>query len=365
MAYPSGHVCSIVPPRLLEIALQHDDPSVREAAFRTLSVDHSIRTARVQNSLLGPRVPRQTRGARALVELYAGQPDRLIFDAKNTENPQGSELVRKEGQPPVSDTSVNEAYDGLGHTYDLFWKVYNRNSIDGVGMSLRGVVHYGKNYDNAFWDGQEMVFGDGDGQLFTGFTKSVDVIGHELSHGVTEHSLGLQYLGQSGALNESMSDVFGSLVKQYHLNETADQADWLIGEGILGPKLKGIALRSLKAPGTAYEGDDQPSHMKDYLKTAADNGGVHTNSGIPNHAFYLAATAIGGNAWRTGWIWYQALHDPRLTAQATFSEFAASTVFNASLLFGTRPDVVKAVSDAWGQVGVDLAALPPPPGGEI
>src|SRR5262249_49533152 len=152
--------------------------------------------------------------------------------------------------------------------------------------------------DNAFWDGRQMIYGDGDGQQFLSFTRSVDVIGHEMTHGVTQHEAGLIYWGQTGALNESLSDVFGSMVKQYVNNQTADQADWLIGQGLFTPLVKGVAIRSLKAPGTAYGvpvpdpvlgKDDQPSHMSNYNHTLQDNGGVHINSGIPNNAFYRAA----------------------------------------------------------------------------
>ncbi|CAM5676724.1 hypothetical protein SFUMM280S_07534 [Streptomyces fumanus] len=156
-----------------------------------------------------------------------------------------------------------------------------------------------------------MVFGDGDGEIFLDFTIPVDVIGHELVHGVTQYTANLTYFGQPGALNESVSDVFGSLIKQYTLGQSADQADWLIGAGLLAPRVTGVALRSLKAPGTAYDDDvlgkdPQPATMDDYVRTGRDNGGVHINSGIPNHAFYLAATALGGNAWeRAGQIWYR------------------------------------------------------------
>ena len=163
-------------------------------------------------------------------------------------------------------------------------------------------MHYGRGYDNAFWDGTQMVFGDGDGTVFNRFTIAVDVIGHELTHGVTEHTAALVYQGQSGALNESISDVFGSLVKQQALGQDAAAADWLIGAGLFTAQVKGVALRSMKAPGTAYDDpqlgkDPQPATMADYVETTDDNGGVHLNSGIPNHAFYLAATAIGGHAW--------------------------------------------------------------------
>ena len=219
---------------------------------------------------------------------------------------------------PVKDVAVNEAYDGLGATYDFFSKAYGRDSIDDAGLALDASVHFGKDYDNAFWDGKQMVFGDGDGVYFNRFTVSLDVIGHELTHGVTEDEAGLIYSNQSGALNESISDVFGVLVKQYALKQKAADADWLIGATLLTKKVKGVALRSMKAPGTAYDDpvlgkDPQPAHMKGYVQTMEDNGGVHINSGIPNNAFYRLAVALGGFAWeKAGRIWYEALRDPRL-----------------------------------------------------
>lgn len=136
-------------------------------------------------------------------------------------------------------------------------------------MRLDGIVDYGDGFNNAFWDGQVMVFGDGDQDLFTSFTKSIDVIAHELTHGVTENTAGLIYHKQPGAINESMSDVFGSMVKQWSLKQDAASADWLIGAEVFTPGLEGDALRSMKAPGTAYDNeiigkDPQPDHMDNY-----------------------------------------------------------------------------------------------------
>ena len=161
-------------------------------------------------------------------------------------------------------------------------------------MPLRGIVHFGEEYPNAFWDGRRMAFGDGDNEIFLRFTKSLDVIGHELGHGVIEDESGLEYWGQSGALNEHFADVAGIMVKQRKLNQTADQADWLIGAELRGDEFDGDALRSMKAPGTAYDDavlgkDPQPDHWRDYVRTFEDNGGVHINSGIANKAFYLLA----------------------------------------------------------------------------
>lgn len=241
----------------------------------------------------------------------------------------------------------------MGATYQFYWDVFQRDSIDGQGLPLRGGVHYGQNYDNAFYDGAgHMFFGDGDGQLLTRTTAGLDVIGHELTHGVTQHEANLTYSGQSGALNESVSDVFGSLVKQYKLGQSADQADWLIGADIVGPQLK-PALRSMKAPGTANPHDTQPADMDHYVHTSSDNGGVHINSGIPNHAFYVTATSLGGNAWEVpGHIWYATLRDPGLQPSATFAAFAMGTVLQAQRLYGAASNEVQAVRAGWDAVKV-------------
>ncbi len=206
-----------------------------------------------------------------------------------------------------------------------------------------------------------MVFGDGDGDLFNRFTISVDVIGHELTHGVTQHEASLAYIYQSGALNESVSDVFGSLVKQFQLKQTADQADWLIGQGLFTAKVHGVALRSMKAPGTAYDDptlgkDPQPQDMQHYVFTTQDNGGVHINSGIPNHAFYLVATKIGGYAWeKAGRIWYETLRDPKLRPSSSFRSFALLTITNADRLYGHTSSERQAVIEAWKEVGVRVS----------
>jgi Zn-dependent metalloprotease len=228
-------------------------------------------------------------------------------------------------------------------------------------MKLDSTVHYGQDYNNAFWNGTQMVYGDGDGEIFDRFTKCIDVIGHELTHGVTQYEAALEYQGQPGALNESFSDVFGSLVKQYTLKQNVDKADWLIGAGLFTRKIKGIALRSMKEPGTAYDDptigkDPQPGHMKKYVKTTSDNGGVHINSGIPNHAFYLAAIEIGGYAWeKTGKIWYVTLRD-RLREDSDFQNTADLTFEVAGTLFGKNSAEQKAVFNAWNNVGIRIRA---------
>jgi Zn-dependent metalloprotease len=332
-------LCTIIPPYLLDRLAELGDENAR----RSLAADAALRSARAGTLRAAPAAP-------------AARPGRTVADAGHTTRLPGR-TVRTEGGPPTADPAVNRAYDGLGATLALLLEVFGRRSVDGEGLPLQATVHYGEEYDNAFWDGQRMVFGDGDRVVFRDFTGCVDVIGHELTHGVVQYSAALEYRGQSGALNESLADVFGSLVKQYALGQQAEDADWLIGAGLLGPGVRGVALRSLKAPGTAYDDprlgrDPQPASMDGYLETASDEGGVHLNSGIPNRAFYLTAVELGGPAWeRAGRIWYDAMTGGTLRPDADFADFARATVAAARSRFGDGP-VVEAVAGGWKQVGV-------------
>ncbi len=345
--------CRIIPPYLLErIAASHPDELVRERARSTLSRDVQVRQLRAS----------ATRRASA-----TGGAAFVVNTAHNGTDLPG-DLVRSAGDPPSGDAAVDEAYSGVEATLSLYQDVFDRSSYDGKGAQVVSTVHYDQDYDNAFWDGSQLVFGDGDGSVFQRFTKPIDVVGHELSHALTEHTANLTYDGQSGALNESVSDAFGSCVKQRIAGQGVDEADWLIGEGIFLPAVQGVALRSMKAPGTAYDDDvlgkdPQVGSMDDYVVTADDNGGVHTNSGIPNRAFYLAATAMGGHAWDgAGRVWYSALTSG-IGASTDFAGFAAATVSAARAV---SADAETAVSEAWTTVGVlggDAPAGTAPSGG--
>jgi Zn-dependent metalloprotease len=349
--FPHRHsIFCIVPPHVLRRIAENGNPEQRAAANRSLAIDETLRAIRAaRRPDLAPAGP---------PALAPGQKQRSIHTANNGQTLPGT-LVRSEGQGPSGDVGIDEASDGLGDTYDFYFDKYGRNSIDDEGLALSATCHFGTKYNNAFWDGQQMVFGDGDGQIFNRFTISLDVIGHELTHGVTEDEAGLLYFFQSGALNESMSDVMGSLIKQVKLNQTADQADWLIGEGLFTAAINGKALRSMKAPGTAYDDpllgkDPQPGHMKDFVTTYEDNGGVHINSGIPNHAFYLAAVKIGGYAWeKAGRIWYDALRDSTIRPNTGFRRFARVTVNHAAAIGSVEADAVR---EAWAEVGIDVPA---------
>lgn len=379
---PATHQhCGIVPPYLLEQLARADerDPEdirVAEAARRTLERDHTLRERRsvftergqgpgrgflpgggLPGSTLDRPRPRQSPRRATVKEAV----ERAIHDADEKATLPGR-LVRAEGSAPGTDGAVNQAYDGLGATWELLHTAYGRSSLDDRGLPLVATVHYDVDYDNAFWDGEQMVFGDGDGKYFNGFTSSIDVIGHELTHGMTQYTAGLTYVAQSGALNESVSDCFGSLVKQLVLDQTAAEADWLIGAGLFTGAVSGIALRSMKAPGTAYDDpvlgrDPQPGDMDGYADlphdSSHDNGGVHTNSGIPNHAFYLAATDIGGKAWEgAGQVWYDVLTGKEVAKDIDFAGFAELTVTAAERRFGARSTEATAVRDAWVTVKV-------------
>ena len=334
---------TILPPYLMHQLELAEDPIIREAAQSTQLLDQTFRANRLEK--------KESRPAKNF-------PVIQIFDANYAQTLPGR-LVRSAHQAPVDDSAVNEAWDGLQATLEFLKKTLRRNSLDDDGTRLRASVHFGERYMNAFWDGRQMVFGDGDGILFRGFTAAVDVIGHELGHGIIADEGQLAYVYEPGALNESLADVFGSMVKQFQLAQAAHEADWLIGDRLLTPNVRGKALRSLAAPGTAYDDpvlgkDPQPAHSRNFVRTREDNGGVHVNSGIPNHAFYLAATGIGGPTWEgAGPVWYDALRDPAVTPSTDFAQFARLTEIATVRRYGLESREWQAVREAWSRVGVE------------
>jgi Zn-dependent metalloprotease len=366
-----------VPPHIHgAILLNSNNPQHRARALRSLNLSTSFLSARIGNDEAARQAREIVRGRRAELGRPAwqlagtGNLERTIYSSHNTQQLPGNQ-VRREGEPPTGDAAVDEAYTYMGSTFDFYWNVYGRNSVDDAGAPLIGSVHFERDYDNAFWNGSQMIYGDGDGVEFTRFTVSPDVIGHELTHGVTQNESNLVYWKQAGALNESISDVFGSMVKQYYYNQNVTQADWLIGYGLFipgstKPGLNGVvAIRSLAAPGTAYGypvpdpilgTDPQPATMSQYVDTFQDNGGVHINSGIPNRAFYLTASNLGGYAWeKAGLIWYQTCLDGRLRRIAQFRDFARLTVSVTQYLFpGVNTPELNAVRYGWSSVGINV-----------
>jgi hypothetical protein len=344
--------CRFIPPYLLaRVAATHTDADVSHCCQDTLAIDARLRAHR-----LAP--PPVVHGAEPR-HVVAEEDAWTVFTAENGTDLPGRP-ARSAGEPATGDPAVDEAHAGVAASLALFGEIYDRDSYDGRGAPVVATVHYGVRYDNAFWDGRQLVFGDGDGRVFARFTKPVDVLAHEFTHAVTQYAAGLTYQGQSGALNESMSDVFAACVKQRVLGQSPADADWLVGEGIFLPGVNGRALRSMAEPGTAYDDillgrDPQVGHLDAYVQTEEDNGGVHLNSGIPNRAFVLAATAlaargIGATSWEgAGRIWYAALTDPALSPRADFVTFAGLTVAAAR---ATGPSAAEVVEEAWRAVGI-------------
>ncbi len=346
-----GIRCTFVPPHVQrEVSKKTDGPAADTSQVELAEGARQARTA-----ALGATTAAPSASATAAAPV-TGTSRREVYDSEQSTS-QRNKLVRAEGDPETDDVDVASAYDFAGIVRQFFSEVLNRNSIDNRGLDLVLNVHFGSNYNNAFWDGDEMTFGDGDGMVFNGFARSLDVVAHELAHGVTELTSGLIYKNQSGALNEHFSDVFGTAIAQWANNESAEEADWLIGDEIMGPQLYGEALRSMRHPGTAYDNDilgsdPQPAHYDDRYKGTADNGGVHINSGIPNRAFYLAASELGDTIAATK-IWYHALQF--LANNATFADAAQQVSTSARILVKAAEvpkGATQVVRGAWSAVGV-------------
>jgi Zn-dependent metalloprotease len=241
--------------------------------------------------------------------------------------------------------------------YDFLLDVLGIDSFDNKGADLVSSGNFGRKYCNAFWNGSQMVFGKGDNRIFNDFAGSLDVSAHELAHAITDRTCRLAYKNQSGALNESFSDVIGVCCEQWYQGQLPSEADWLIGEEIMGPEVTAKSLRTFRNEpayiNDPYLGTDkQPKHMKDYLKLPLDQdqGGVHTNSGIPNHAFYLLSQALApepsyGKALR---IWYYA--HVRLWFFQGFKDMARGTLKAARKLYDKETEAI--VRECWEKVGV-------------
>ena len=250
------------------------------------------------------------------------------------------------------DATAKRAFVETTQVAKFYKTVFGRNSVDNQGMTLGSSIHYGVNYNNAFWNGTRMTYGDGDGNIFVDFTKGNDVIGHELTHGVTQHSAQFDYANQAGGLNESMSDVFGSMFRQWEAGQDVAHADWLIGHDIMGPgaiKRGFTCLRDMANPAAAHCLAPQPTNFSAYH----DGMDPHHSSGIPNFAFYKAAMAIGGKSWeKTGQIWYRALTGFAPSPNMKMIDFANRTRSLAQSMYPKIPAIKAAVNAAWNAVGL-------------
>jgi vibriolysin len=286
--------------------------------------------------------------------------NRNTYNAANRTTLPGT-LVRNETSGPSSDAVLNQAHDNAGFTYDFYFSKFGRDSYNAIGGTLTSSVHYSRNYVNAYWDGTQMVYGDGDGVQSAPLTV-LDVVGHELTHAVTDTSSDLVYANESGALNEAMSDIFGSSIESYR-DGAVSANTWKVGEECWTPATAGDALRYMNDPALAGDYDYYPTR---YTGTS-DNGGVHTNSGIANLAFKLMVTggthprgktsnvvpALDANAYTSiqkgAAIFYRA-NTVYLTPGSTFSEARGATAQAAADLYGSA--AATSVNEAWTAVGV-------------
>ena len=277
--------------------------------------------------------------------------NRETYDCKNSTSLPG-ELKLIEQSPLSSDLILNTAHVNSASVFNFFASVFNRLSLDGKGMTIKSCVHYDKNYNNAFWNGEQMVYGDGDGKFFISLTKGLDVCAHEMAHAVTQFTCNLWYMGQSGALNESFSDIMGIACKHWVNKQfEPEKANWLMGDEIVGPDFPGKAIRSFKNE-KAYDGDPQPKHMSKYVWTSSDNFGVHINSSIPNRAFYELCLILNKPSYdKPSQIVYNA-HIRYLKSWSNFKDCAKAQHKSALELYGNIE--AQAVKEAWAIVGIKI-----------
>lgn len=341
---PSSICCFIIPPDFLYQIIKEGTSEQKDKAIHTLELSETLRTERSILAKMGGGVLLRVAGHQ--------QKRRIVYDAKHTDyvfSLPGEPKRYEEDTQDTGDKDVDSCFHNTGVVYDFYKEVFMRNSIDDNGMAMHSSVHFGVDFDNAIWTGNQMVYGDGSNLFLKkgSVAGNLTVTAHELTHGVTDSEANLAYRGQPGALNEHMSDVFAVMCDQWFNKQTVEESSWLVGKDIL---VEGQALRSIKEPGTAYASDKQISHMKDYHVGMR----IHYSSGIPNRAFYLTCKEIGNNTYsweKAGKIWYIALKD-RLSEYSKFQD-AADLLFDiAGALFGNDSKEQNAVYKGWEAVGI-------------
>ncbi|CAB3806895.1 hypothetical protein LMG28614_06493 [Paraburkholderia ultramafica] len=345
---PRCNCCFIVPPVVLR---EHSRDATLDRRIRTKLQDTYLEVTRLKLLREASRVaalneqPQSMLGAPGAV-----QPQQQVFDCQHRQSLPGIPIA---APASAADAAIKTTYTVTARVDDFYRQVLGRNSIDNRGIDIASSVHYRMNFDNAFWNGQQMVYGDGDGQLFSEFYKSPDVIGHELTHGVTQYESGLSYEGESGALNESISDVFGAVFNQWVNNwAVTETKGWLIGAGIMGQRALAngkTCLRDMLEPAADHCLSAQPASYEHFDPTAD----VHINSGIPNRAFAALAQAAGGNAWdRALKVWYAVCTGGDLHSNATFVDFAQLTIAKSEELY--EREFASFARQAWTSVQLPI-----------
>ncbi len=338
--------CFIVPQEVLE-KLARDaklSEAVRDASSNTARVSVEVRKLRRQAGKLT-----QATTMAAAIPSLAAVPKVTVHDCRTTQTLPGKPVA---GPSRSSDATAKRAFAETTAVADFYREVFGRNSIDDAGMTMMSSIHYGAKFNNAMWNGSQMLYGDGDGEIFVDFTHGSDVIGHELTHGVTQHSLQLAYTSDAGGLNESLSDCFGSMFRQWRLDQDAAHADWLIGKDIMGPaaKAKGYTcLRDMADPSDKRALAPQPTKYSQ-IGPGMD---PHYTSGPPNLAFCLACTTLGGKSWESiGQVWYRALTGFGPSPDLKMKTFADRTRTLAGKMYGGNPAVPAAIDKGWKRVGL-------------
>ena len=344
-----GCTCFIIPVDVLKKFSRDKKLSAkaRKSFADTVKFESEWRKAREVKSLVAMSAKQMLPSGLKLAAAPA--PVITVYNCKHHNTLPGVSIPKPASS---SDATCKRAFNETTAVAKFYKSVFGRNSIDNAGLSMISSIHYSVKYNNAFWNGDQMTYGDGDGNIFVDFTKGNDVIGHELTHGVTQFTLGLSYENQAGGLNESISDVFGSMFRQWQAKQKVDKADWLIGKEIMGPGAKSrgyTCLRDMSDPSASHCLSPQPTKFSQY-RNGMD---PHESSGIPNFAFYKAAMAIGGNSWAiAGKIWYNAVTTSGSQPNMTMKQFANKTRSLAGSLFSSKPAVKAAVDKAWKDVGL-------------
>lgn len=365
-------ICTIVPPHLTKIldeireTDQHSLIQSHTVTHHHMTKDASFR--KIRKAFLTPGgVDFQWPWHRTIPPISVNQPlpinvMRIVYDANHGRTLPGPTLLLSNNTNTfhldAPDSYATAAMDNALNVFLFFLNNYKYNSIDGKNMPIISTIHYEYLYENAFWNGQQMIYGDGS-EIFNPFVNYLDVVGHEMAHGVTGERL--LYKGEAGALNEHFSDVMGYLVFLYtnHLGTDDPKATWTIADGIIRDANGGHPLRSFANPGHAYNTpvlgkDPQPAKYPDLYRGREDNGGVHINSGVPNHAFYLFAKQLGGFAWeKAGLIWFTTMMATGLfRPNASMADFAKATIKIANKLYSNDTLTDNALRSAWKTVEV-------------
>jgi len=287
--------------------------------------------------------------------------NRAVYTASNGTSLPGS-LRRSEGGATASDALINTSYDRLGTTYDCYKTLFNRDSFNNAGALLKSSIHYSNKYNNAYWDGKQMVYGDGDGNSLSNLAASMDVTAHELTHAVTGATSKLVYSGESGGLNEAMSDIFGNTCEWFKDGQVVSANTWKVGEDVYTPSKSGDALRYMNDP--KLDGSSL-----DFWTSSAGNVDVHYSSGIANLVFYLLSqggthprgksnvSVTGIGIAKASQIFYKA-NTALFTSQTNFAAAKTATEQAASQL-GYTTEEIASVTAAWNAVGVGSVVTPP------